>query len=91
MRQPHRHTDAPGRDSIALTALGPTVAAVLCVEDLPLGSAGGSRRAEVRWSDGTTGEALRRHPHEILICEGDLVGLIRAQLRSLQFRRDPRC
>src|SRR4051812_30646230 len=31
----------------------------------PLGSAGGSRRAVVGWSDGTTGEALRWYPDEI--------------------------
>jgi hypothetical protein len=35
----------------------PTVVEVLRFEDLPLGSRG-SRRAVVRWSDGTEGEAL---------------------------------
>ena len=35
----------------------PTVAEVLRFEDLPLGSCG-SRRAVVRWSDGTESEAL---------------------------------
>lgn len=36
----------------------PVVAEVLSIESLPLG-ADGSRRAIVRWSDGTSGEALR--------------------------------
>jgi hypothetical protein len=36
----------------------PTVELVLRFEDLPIGSMG-SRRAVVRWSDGTEGEALR--------------------------------
>src|SRR6516162_3585019 len=35
-----------------------TVESVLRFEDLPLGSTG-SRRALVRWSDGTEGEAIR--------------------------------
>ena len=35
----------------------PTVVEVLRFEELPLGSRG-SRRAVVRWSDGTEGEAL---------------------------------
>ena len=48
----------------------PTVAEVLRFEDLPLGSRG-SRRAIVRWSDGTEGEALSWFADEILVCEGD--------------------
>jgi hypothetical protein len=36
----------------------PTVESVTRFEDLPVGEAG-SRRAVVRWSDGTEGEALR--------------------------------
>ena len=36
----------------------PTVVEVLAFEDLPPGSRA-SRRAVVRWSDGTDGEALR--------------------------------
>jgi hypothetical protein len=60
---------------------------VLRFEDLPLGELA-SRRAVVRWSDGTEGEALRWVSDEILICEGDLVGKTREQLRSLHFRRD---
>jgi hypothetical protein len=42
----------------------------------------------VRWSDGTEGEALRWYGDEVLICEGDLIGKTRQQLRSLHFRRD---
>ena len=65
----------------------PTVTEVVRFEDLPLG-ARGSRRALVRWSDGSEGEALRWYADEILICEGDLIGKTRDQLRSLHFRRD---
>ena len=35
----------------------PTITEILRFEDLPLGSRG-SRRAVVRWSDGSEGEAL---------------------------------
>jgi len=48
----------------------PTVAEVLRFEDLPLGSCG-SRRAVVRWSDGTESEALSWFADEVLVCEGD--------------------
>jgi hypothetical protein len=48
----------------------------------------GSRRAVVRWSDGSEGEALRWYGDEILICEGDLIGKTRDELRSLHFQRD---
>jgi len=34
----------------------------------------GPRIAIVRWSDGTTGEAVRFYPDELLVCEGDLIG-----------------
>lgn len=64
-----------------------TVIEVLAFEPLPLGSSG-SRRAVVRWSDGSTGEAMRWFDDEILFSEGDLVGKTEAQLRSLHFRRD---
>ena len=60
---------------------------VLRFEDLPLGSRG-SRRALVRWRDGSEGEAMRWYADEILICEGDLIGKTRDQLSSLHFRRD---
>ncbi len=65
----------------------PTVEEVLWFEHLPADSLA-SRRAVVRWSDGTEGEALRWYSDEVLICEGDLVGKTREQLRSLHFRRD---
>jgi hypothetical protein len=65
----------------------PTVVEVMRFEDLPLGSRG-SRRAIVRWSDGSEGEALSWYADEILICEGDLIGKTREQLRALHFRRD---
>ena len=66
---------------------GPTVVEVLRFEELPLGSRG-SRRPVVRWSDGTEGEALSWFADEILVCEGDLIGKTREQLRALHFRRD---
>jgi hypothetical protein len=65
----------------------PTITEILRFEDLPLGSRG-SRRAVVRWSDGSEGEALTWYADEILICEGDLIGKTSEQLRSLHFRRD---
>ena len=65
----------------------PTVVEVLRFEDLPLDSLA-SRRAVIRWSDGTAGECLHWYSDEILICEGDLIGKTREQLRSLHFRRD---
>ena len=65
----------------------PTITEILRFEDLPLGSRG-SRRAVVRWSDGSEGEALTWYDDEILICEGDLIGKTSAQLGSLHFRRD---
>jgi hypothetical protein len=65
----------------------PTIEEVVRFEDLPPGSLG-SRRAVVRWSDGTQSETFSWHADEILICEGDLVGKCREQLRSLHFHRD---
>ena len=65
----------------------PIVEEVVLFEDLPLGSLG-TRRAVVRWSDGTESEAINWYADEVLICEGDLIGKTRQQLRSLHFRRD---
>jgi hypothetical protein len=48
----------------------PTIEEVLRFEDLPLGSLA-SRRAIVRWSDGSEGEAVRYYGDEVLISEGD--------------------
>jgi hypothetical protein len=66
---------------------GPHVDEVLSFEELPLGS-NGSRRAVVRWSDGTEAEACRWYDDEILICEGDLVGKTAEQISHLIFKRD---
>jgi hypothetical protein len=65
----------------------PVIVEVIAVEPLPA-DARGSRRAVVRWSDGTVGEALRWYDDEVLFCEGDLVGKSGAELRKLHFRRD---
>jgi hypothetical protein len=65
----------------------PTVVEVLRFEDLPLG-ASASRRAVVRWSDGSESEALRWYRDEVKFSEGDFLGKSREQLRSLHFRRD---
>ena len=63
------------------------VVEVVAVEPLPPG-ASGSRRALVRWSDGSVDEALRWWEDELLFCEGDLLGKTEAELRSLHFKRD---
>ena len=47
-----------------------TVVKILSFEDLPSGSLA-SRRAVVRWSDGSEGEAMRWYADEAPICEGD--------------------
>jgi hypothetical protein len=65
----------------------PAVEEMLAFEPLPAGD-NGSRRAVVRWSDGSIGEVLRRYDDEILVCEGDLIGKTAAELRSLRFHRD---
>jgi hypothetical protein len=65
----------------------PVVAEVLLFENLPPVSLA-SRRAVVRWTDGTDSEALRWYGDEVLICEGDLIGKTREEIRSLYFRRD---
>jgi hypothetical protein len=81
-------TGTTGRLSImSCSAAEPVVEEVLRVEELPLGSAG-TRRAVVRWSDGTESAAVTFYADEVLFCEGDLVGLTHAQIRSLHFRRD---
>jgi hypothetical protein len=48
----------------------PVVAEVLAFEGLPP-AVRGSRRALVRWSDGSRGEAVRWYDDEVLFCEGD--------------------
>jgi hypothetical protein len=85
---PEPAPERPGSlDSVSASEMSPTVAEVLRFEDLPLGSRG-TRRAVVRWSDGSEGEALTWYADEVLVCEGDLIGKTREQLRSLHFRRD---
>ena len=71
----------------AMRSSEPIVEEVLRFEDLPLGS-DGTRRALVRWSDGTEDSPMTWYGEEILVCEGDLVGKTRAEIRSLHFRRD---
>ena len=65
----------------------PVVLEVISIETLPLG-ANGTRRAIVKWSDGSAGEALRWYDDEVLFSEGDLVGKTGAHLRSLHLKRD---
>ncbi len=65
----------------------PTVDEVLRFETLPLGSLH-SRRAIVRWSDGSESEALSWYHEEVKLTEGDLLGKTAEQLRALHFRRD---
>jgi hypothetical protein len=67
--------------------MGAVVVNVIAFEAVPVEERG-SKRAVVRWSDGTVGEALRWYDDEVLVCEGDLIGKTRDQLRSLHFRRD---
>jgi hypothetical protein len=78
---------ALGKVDVVTAQPTPIVTEVLRFEDLPLGSHG-TRRAVVRWSDGTEGEAVAWYADEILICEGDLIGKTADQLRSLHLRRD---
>ena len=79
--------DSVGLDPMSASEPTPIVTEILRFEDLPPGSRG-TRRAIARWSDGSESEALTWYADEILICEGDLVGKTREQLRSLHFRRD---
>lgn len=71
---------------MAVPEHSPTVEEVVRFENLPFGALG-TRRAVTRWSDGSVSEAMR-WGGGILICEGDLIGKTREQLRSLHFRRD---
>jgi len=67
--------------------LPPIVEEVQRFEEVPAGALA-SRRAIVRWSDGTEGEAIRWYHDEVLICEGDLIHKTLDQIRALHFRRD---
>ena len=81
------HSDEGRLRGVGTHESEPIVEEVLRFEDLPLGSAG-TRHAVVRWSDGTEGAAMTWYSDEILVCEGDLVGKTRVEIRSLHFRRD---
>ena len=87
MPEPIRREPSGWLDEVSARDARPTVTEVVRSKDLPLGSRG-SRCAVVRWSDGSEGEALSWYADEILICEGNLVGKTREQLRSPHFRRD---
>lgn len=65
----------------------PTVVELVEVRDLPL-DVPGSRALVVRWSDGTTSEAMRFYADEVLFSEGDLVGKTRPGIRALLHERD---
>ena len=89
MRSSHEKRGAGSLESMSASEPSAVVEEVLRFVDLPLGSRG-TRRAVVRWSDGSEGEALTWYADEILICEGDLVGKTREQLRSPAFPQGPR-
>jgi len=57
MRSSHTKRGAGSLESMSTGEPSPVVEEVLRFEDLPLGSRG-TRRAVVRWSDGSEGEAL---------------------------------
>ncbi len=57
MHEPHQPERTSSVDPVGASQASPTVTEVLRFEDLPLGSRG-TRRAVVRWSDGSEGEAL---------------------------------
>ena len=87
MPQPN-HPHRPGSlDSVTASESSPTVVEILRFEDLPLGSRG-SRRAVVRWSDGTEGEALTWYADEVLVCEGDHGNSRLMALGSRSLRRE---
>jgi hypothetical protein len=65
----HGSTADDRLDSMSAPAPSPIVTEVLRYDDLPLGSPG-TRRAVVRWSDGSQSEALSWYADEILVCEG---------------------
>jgi hypothetical protein len=87
MTRAHRDEHSEARLTSVSTETAPTVVEVLRFEDLPLGSPA-SRRAVVRWSDGSESEALRWYSDEVQFSEGDFLGKSREQIRSLHFRRD---
>jgi hypothetical protein len=73
-------------DTLARVTGEPTVTEVLRIEEPAPGE--GRRRVIVRWSDGSTGQALAYFADEILVSEGDQLGRTAAEIRTLHFRRD---
>jgi hypothetical protein len=65
----------------------PTVVELVEIRELPL-DVRGSRSLVVRWSDGSTSEAVRFYADEVLFTEGDLVGRTQPEIRALFRRRD---
>ena len=65
----------------------PDVEEVLRFEDLPLGALA-SRRAIVRWSDGTEGECARWYRDEVLIPKAIWSARRASRSGPLHFRRD---
>ena len=85
--EPVDDDDQPATIAAVSSTTPPIVQEVVRFEDLPLGSVG-SRRAIVRWSDGSHGPALTRYADEVKITEGDVIGKTAEQLRTLHFQRD---
>jgi hypothetical protein len=65
----------------------PTVSELVECRALPL-DVPGSRSLVVRWSDGTTSEAVRFYADGILFSEGGLAGKARAESGALRQPRD---
>ena len=65
----------------------PVITRVVAIEELPPGSRA-TRRLIAEWSDGSQSEALAWFSDELLVSEGDLIGLTRDQVRALAHRRD---
>jgi hypothetical protein len=78
------YTLRPSEDADTLTTMPAPTAVEATFHQTPYGP----RTATVRWSDGTTSDAIRFYPDEILISEGDLIGKTQEQIRSLHHRRD---
>jgi hypothetical protein len=69
----HAHVDKAAVDTLGVASMSasnpsPIVTEVVRFEDLPPGSRG-TRRAIVRWSDGSESEALTWYADEILIAK----------------------
>ena len=82
--EPVDDDDQPATIAAVSSTTPPIVQEVVRFEDLSLGS----RRAIVRWSDGSHGPALTWYAEEVKITEGDVIGKTAEQLRTLHFQRD---